>query len=75
LFDAILCNDNHDLALPIESDQWVLADEISRSDTRLYTADLVDYEHPWRHDPSRLAKVLMDLFYERTGPLEELHHN
>ena len=75
LFDVVLCNDNYALAQPVESDQWVLADEISRSDPRLLTADLVDYEHPWRHDPNRLAKVLMDLFYARTGPLEELRHN
>jgi len=71
LFDVVLCNDNYELALPDASDQWVQADERSRSDTRLYTADLVDYEHPWRHDPGRLAQVLMDLFYERTGPLRE----
>ncbi len=71
LFDVVLCNDNYELALPDESDQWVLADEQSRSDARSYTADLVDYEHPWRHDPGRLAQVLMDLYYERTGPLRE----
>jgi hypothetical protein len=38
---------------------------------RLYTADLVDYEYPWRHDSLKLAQVVMDLFYERTGPLGE----
>ena len=68
LFDILLCNDNYDANLEVSS-QWVIADEKSRSDERLYTADLVDYEHPWRHDSSRLAQVLMDLFYERTGPL------
>jgi uncharacterized cofD-like protein len=75
LFDVLLCNDNYETALPDETDQWVQADELSRADARLHTADLVDYEHPWRHDPNRLAKVLMDLFYARTGPLEELRHN
>lgn len=69
LFNVVLCNDNYEPALPDESDQWVRADEKSRSDARLYTSDLVDYEHPWRHDPTRLAKIIMDLFYERTGPL------
>ncbi len=69
LFNVVLCNDNYEPVLPDESDQWVLADEKSRSDARLYTSDLVDYEHPWRHDPARLAQVIMDLFYERTGPL------
>lgn len=68
LFDIVLCNDNYTGSLS-ESSQWVMADEKSRSDMRLYTADLVDYDQPWRHDPDRLAHVLMDLFYERTGPL------
>jgi uncharacterized cofD-like protein len=70
LFDIVLCNDNYDTNLA-DASQWVQADEKSRSDVRLYTADLVDYEHPWRHDALRLAQVLMDLFYERTGPLGE----
>lgn len=68
LFDIVLCNDNYDASLA-NSTSWVLADEKSRSDVRLYTADLVDYEQPWRHDSLKLTQILMDLFYERTGPL------
>ncbi len=71
LFDVVLCNDNYEPTLPDKSDQWVQADETSLSGIRLYTTDLVDHEHPWRHDPGRLAKVLMELFFERTGPLGE----
>jgi 2-phospho-L-lactate transferase/gluconeogenesis factor (CofD/UPF0052 family) len=71
LFDAVLCNDNFKPALPDGSDQWVQANDTHWSDARLYPADLVDYENPWRHDPDRLARVLMNLYYERTGPLEE----
>lgn len=70
LFDIVLCNDNYSGSLA-ESSQWVIADEKSRSDVRLYTADLVDYDQPWRHDSDRLSQVLMNLFYERTGPLGE----
>jgi uncharacterized cofD-like protein len=70
LFNIVLCNDNYDTNLA-EASQWVRVDEKSHSDVRLYTADLVDYEHPWRHDSLKLAQVLMDLFYERTGPLGE----
>ena len=68
LFDIVLCNDNYDASLA-NTTSWVLADEKSRSDVRLYTADLVDYEQPWRHDSLKLGQLLMDLFYERTGPL------
>ena len=70
LFDIILCNDNYDGNL-IDASHWVQADEKSRSDVRLYTADLVDYDYAWRHDSLKLAQVVMDLFYERTGPLGE----
>jgi len=68
LFDIVLCNDQYNLPLT-ESAHWVQADEHSRADPRLYTADLVDHDHPWRHDAAKLAQVLMDLYYERTGPL------
>jgi len=51
--------------------QWVRADEKSRADARLYCADLADANHPWRHDSIKLSQVLMDLFYERTGPLSD----
>jgi len=68
LFDIVLCNDNYEPSLN-ESSRWVVADEVSRSDKRLYTADLVDHKQPWRHDSVKLAQVLMDLFFERTGPL------
>jgi len=67
LFDVVLCNDNYEPALLNESDQWVRTDESSRSEARIYTADLVDYDHPWRHDSDRLAQVLMDLLYEQAG--------
>lgn len=68
LFDIVICNDNYEARLGGDS-QWVLADPASRRDRRLYTADLVDVEQPWRHDSVKLAQVLMDLYYERTGPL------
>lgn len=71
LFNVLLCNDNYTLVLPDRTDQWVQVDETSRADARLYATDLVDYDHPWRHDSSRLARILMDLLYERTGPLGE----
>lgn len=68
LFDIVLCNDNYEGRLPASS-QWVQADAASRRDARLYTADLVDPELPGRHDAVKLAQVIMDLYYERTGPL------
>ena len=69
-FDVVLCNENYEGDLGGTS-QWVSADEKSRADLRFYGADLMDVDHPWRHDSVKLSQVLMDLFYERTGPLSE----
>jgi uncharacterized cofD-like protein len=69
LFDVVLCNDNYENN--IGSSQWVYADEKTLSDSRSYCADLVDNGHPWRHDSLKLAEVIMNIFYERTGPLTE----
>ena len=69
LFDIILCNDNYEDNIGLA--QWVRADEKTLSDPRSYCANLVDDGHPWRHDSLKLAQVIMDIFYERTGPLTE----
>jgi hypothetical protein len=69
-FDLVLCNENYTGSLEPAS-QWVQADEKSRTDPRLYCADLIDADHPWRHNSAKLSQVLMDLFYQRTGPLSD----
>ncbi len=69
LFDIIVCNDNYENN--ISPAQWVRADEKTLSDSRTYCADLVDDGHAWRHDSLKLAQVVMDIYYERTGPLVE----
>lgn len=68
IFDVIVCNDNYTGDLGPAS-RWVKMDEAALSDRRTYTADLVDDSHPWRHDSLKLAQVVIDIFYERTGPL------
>jgi uncharacterized cofD-like protein len=68
LFDVVLCNDNHSVSLP-SGTEWVRADQRTMTDTRVYCADLLDEEHPWRHDAGKLGETIMNLFYERTGPL------
>ncbi len=68
LFDIILCNDNYQGKLD-QNSQWVIADEKILSDRRTYCTDLTEENRPWRHDSHKLAQVIMDIFYERTGPL------
>jgi len=69
LFDIILCNDNYEGQLD-EGSQWVLADEKTLDDSRVHCADLTDENHPWRHDSAKLAKKLIEILDEYTGPLE-----
>jgi uncharacterized cofD-like protein len=69
LFDIILCNDNYENNIGLS--EWVRVDEKTRSDPHSYCTDLVDDGHPWRHDSLKLAQVVMDIHYERTGPLAE----
>lgn len=70
LFDVILCNDNYAGEIN-PSSQWVRADEKTLSDSRSYCADLVDDGHPWRHNSQKLAQTIMNIYYEKTGPLGE----
>ncbi len=69
LFDVIVCNNQVDGSLPNGVD-WVSIDENAMK-YPIYGSDLMDREHPWRHDSVKLAKVLVDILYERTGPLTE----
>lgn len=68
LFDVALCNENHSAPLPAGT-EWVRADPRTLTDSRVYCADLLDVDHPWRHDSEKLGQTIMNLFYERTGPL------
>ena len=67
-FDVIICNNNY-IAVESNGVKWVQIDEKRMADDRTYCADLLDNENPWRHDSAKLAKALIDLLYERTGPL------
>ncbi len=68
LFDLVICNNHFEGDLGPNA-AWVKMDMDLLRHTSVYCADLIDPEHPWRHDSKRLSKVVMDLFYERTGPL------
>ncbi len=68
IFDLIVCNNNIRGILPDGID-WVIPGEEMQAQYAIYCSDQVDSEYPWRHDSGKLAQVIMDLFYERTGPL------
>lgn len=68
MFDLVICNNHFEPDLP-EGPEWVTPEEGFVEDYSTYQADLVDQSNPWRHDSARLAQAVMDLYYDRTGPL------
>jgi uncharacterized cofD-like protein len=70
LFDIVVANDNYEAQLPSGTD-WVKATSEIEMEVPIYRADLVDTIQPWRHDSPKLARSLIDLYQERTGPLVE----
>jgi len=69
LVDTAVVNDQLDIQLP---DGFLPVDPALEKSypVPVYTEDLVDREHPGRHDPDILADVLIALLEERTGPLD-----
>jgi uncharacterized cofD-like protein len=62
LFPVVLANDNFQEAGPLPSGvEPVRLEEPLKSAYTLHAVDLVDANHPWRHDSEKLAKVLMQL--------------
>lgn len=67
--DVIVCNNDFDKKMPIGT-EWVMADAELEEQYSVYHVPLADEDNPWRHDSKKLAQAIMDLFYERTGPLQ-----
>jgi uncharacterized cofD-like protein len=68
LFDIVLCNDNYEGELSADT-QWVRTDEKTLADARVHCYDLTDPGYPWRHDSAKLARALIEILDEYTGPL------
>jgi uncharacterized cofD-like protein len=68
LFDIIVCN-NHFPGTIAQGIDWVKPEEDLDQHWALYQTDLVDATNPWRHDKSKLANTIMELYLEKTGPL------
>lgn len=68
-FPAVLANDHYDLSRqPSKQCDWVtLPAEGEATAFRLFTGDIADQHRPWRHDSTKLAAAIMDVFrqYQR----------
>lgn len=67
LFDLILCNRPRGEAP--EGVEWVSLDAGMEEQYPLYCSNFMDPDNPRRHNSDLLAQALIDLYYERTGPL------
>jgi uncharacterized cofD-like protein len=70
LFDIVVCNSCYDGDLP-ENIEWVVAEPDLSIDHSVYSVDLTDKIRPWRHESTKLAQAIMDLYQQKTGPLVE----
>lgn len=70
LFDIAVANSSYSDELPTGVD-WVRIEPDLENEFPLYPSDLVDSLYPWRHNSQKLARAVMDLYQERTGPLVE----
>jgi hypothetical protein len=70
IFDIIVVNNQYEGKLS-PGIEWVKSKPENESEYPIYSADLIDEIQPWRHDSMKLAKAIMDLYQERTGPLVE----
>ncbi len=70
MFDLVICNNHFEGHLG-PGVNWVKMDPDLLQHASVYCANLIDPDHPWRHHAKRLSKTIMDLFYERTGPLSD----
>lgn len=59
-FDYVLANDNMEVKTP-ENWKAQMVSPTSDGTYRLWEADLVDAQKPWRHDPDKLARSIIDI--------------
>jgi len=68
IFDVVICNDNCNGKLPDDIEYVCIENELDK-EYPIYSANLSDSEAPWRHDSTKLASAILDLYNERTGPI------
>lgn len=70
LFHYILANNNFEVEPPLHwVSEFVSLDDEPLQGYRLITADVIDPQNPWRHDPKKLAQCLMDLYKGESSAL------
>jgi uncharacterized cofD-like protein len=68
IFDLVIVNNVMNGKLP-KNIEWIKPEPDLDQHFAVYKTDLVDDEKPWRHGSKKIGQTVMDLYYERTGPL------
>lgn len=70
-FTTVLANRNYNPAVPpAHNARWVTLPASDESiDYQLFTGDVVDTNHPWRHNSEKLAARVMAVYHELTTPV------
>ena len=67
IVDYVIANNDLSHPLPVEGQSQLVKPTFdSRYDHRVVFGDLVSQENPWRHDPEKLARCIMQI-YEGQG--------
>jgi uncharacterized cofD-like protein len=64
VFHYVLVNDNFNVKLNPNT-ELVSLDHDAEGGYQVISADLIDPQTPWRHDPQKLARNLMDFYYSQ----------
>jgi len=65
VFHHVLVNDNFDVKLdPHPATELVSLDCEADGGYQVLSADVIDPQKPWRHDPQKLARSLMNFYLE-----------
>ncbi len=73
VFTHVIANDNFAVAFPEHAQsKMVRARADAARDLTLVSADVVDASKPWRHDPRKLARVILDLYEDHTRKTRNL---
>ena len=68
LFDMVISNNCYVGDLP-DGVQFTRTELELIEEYSVYSTDLIDKDKAWRHDSQKLAQTVMDLYFERTGPM------
>lgn len=68
LFDLVISNNCYSGDLPSDI-HFIHTEPDLLERYPVYSTDLLDKDRVWRHNSAALAQTIIDLYYERTGPL------